>query len=393
MRPVRCTAGLALSFGLALAAIGCGGGEGTPPEAGATARDAEGAPPPGVSAQPPAGAARIEIDRVSEQVLEAKIVASGSVEARRLTEVAAEVPGRVEAVLVAVGDRVEAGAPLFRIDAGPYRMALAEARAGLALSRAERANAREEAERLRLLLDRKAASEQRYEQLRTRAAVAHAQVAQMEARVARAEHDLERAEVRAPYAGSVVERRAHEGALAGTSPILVLQETGALEAILNVPEATPVGVRPGHPVRLFAEGLADPIETRVARVSERVDPGTRTYEVRCEVADPSGTIKAGSYVRAEITAVREAARPVVARAAVVTRDGRTFVLRIEDGVVREVAVRVGIVGDDRVEVLSGLAPGDVVVSGEAARRLPEGTRVRVGEGSATLAVAPAEAAS
>src|SRR5262249_21345558 len=146
------------------------------------------------------------------------------------TEVAAEVPGRLESVFVAVGDEVEAGAPLFRVDPGPYEMALREARAGLALARAESRNAAAAADRVRLLLEQKAASQQRYEQLRTQADVARARVEQMEARVARAERDLERTSVRAPYAGSVVERRAHEGAVVGTAPVVVLQESGALEA-------------------------------------------------------------------------------------------------------------------------------------------------------------------
>ena len=63
---------------------------------------------------------------------------------------------------------------LFRIDPGPYRMALAEAEAGLALARAESANAQQEAARLRTLLAQNAASQQRYDQLRTQAEVAQA---------------------------------------------------------------------------------------------------------------------------------------------------------------------------------------------------------------------------
>ena len=84
-------------------------------------------------------------------------------------------------------------------------------------SRAQRARTRQqEAARLRLLLEQNAASQQRYDQLRTRAEVAGAQVAQMQARVAKARRDLAQTEVHAPYAASVVERRAHEGAMAGS---------------------------------------------------------------------------------------------------------------------------------------------------------------------------------
>jgi RND family efflux transporter MFP subunit len=365
--------------------LGCGAAE----EGGPQTAKVEAAPPTAPAAEP----ARVEVERVASAALRAVIAASGTIEARRITEIGSEVPGRIVEVLVNVGDGVAEGAPLFRIDPGPYRMALAEAEAGLSLARAESANAQEEAARLRLLLEQNAASQQRYRQLRTRAEVARAQVAQGEARVAKARRDLAQTEVRAPYAGSVVERRAHEGAMAGQSPILVLQESGALEAILNVPEATPVPVRVGDPVRLFVEGLADPVEARIERVSGRVDPGTRTYEVRGSVADPSGLLKAGSYARAELTSTRAEPRPVVHRSALVTRDGRTFVLRVEDGVVRYAPVRVGIVDGERAELLSGVAEGDLVVRGEATTRLAEGVRVEVEHDGARAATAQSESAS
>jgi RND family efflux transporter MFP subunit len=354
---------------LPLLLLACGG----PAEEEAAEPNVASAAP--AAAAPGSGPERVESERIGTARLRATIAASGTVEAKRITEIGSEVPGRIVAVLVDVGDPVAEGAPLFRIDPGPYRMALTEAEAGLALARAESANAAAEAERLRTLLAQNAASQARYDQQRTRAEVARAQVAQMEARVAKARRDLAQTEVRAPYAASVVERRAHEGAMAGQGPILVLQESGALEAILNVPEATPVAVRAGDPLRLFVEGLPDPIEAAVTSVSQRVDPATRTYEVRADVLDASGQLKAGSYARAELSVSRAEARPVVHRSAVLTRDGRTFVLKIEDGVVHYAPVRVGVAEGDRVELLGGVAPGDVVVRGEATERLADGTHV------------------
>ncbi len=328
-----------------------------------------------------AGPGRIEFERVTSDRLRAVIAATGTIEARRMTEVGAEVPGRIVEVLVDVGDAVAEGDVLFRIDPSPYEMALAEAEAGLALARAESDNAEQEAARLHTLLAQRAASQQRYDQLRTRAAVARAQVAQGKAQVARARRDLARTEVRAPYAASVVERRAHEGAMAGQSPILVLQEAGAFEAILNVPEATPVAVRVGDPVRIFVEGIADALRTKVERVSTRVDPGTRTYEVRGSVIDAGDQLKAGSYARAELLSSRLVERPVVHRSSLVTRDGRSYVLLVENGVVRHALVRVGVIDGERVELLSGAEAGDLVVRGDAATRLADGARVEVGETS------------
>ena len=118
-----------------------------------------------------------------------------------------------------------------------------------------------------------------------------------------------------------------------------------------MPEATPVAVRAGDAVRLFVEGLPDPIEATVSSVSQRVDPGTRTYEVRADVMDESGQLKAGSYARAELHVGRSEPRPVVHRSAVLTRDGRSFVLKVEDGVVRYALVRVGVCEGEQVELL------------------------------------------
>ena len=329
-----------------------------------------------VSGDPEAKPEEIRVERVRSVALRASIAASGTIEARRLTEVAAEVPGRIVHVHVDVGDDVDEGAPLFQIDPEPYRLIVAEARAARELARAESANADAEAERVHALVAESFASEQRWDQLRTVAEVAQARVAAAQARLDRAQRDLVRTEVRAPYHASVVERRAHEGTMAATSPILVLQERGALEAILDVPEATPVAVRVGDPLRLYVEGVIDPIPARVDRVAGRIDPQTRTYEVRADVSDAGGLVKAGSYARAEIEPTRPTPQPVVSADSLLNRDGRSYVLRVEDGVVHHVPVRVGIqVGDD-AEILSGVEAGEWIVAGEAVVRLAEGTKVR-----------------
>ena len=318
---------------------------------------------------------RVETQRVALGAIHTSMAASGAIQAKRVTEIGAEVSGRLVEIAVDVGDVVEEGDPLFQIDARPYQLGLLEARAGLALARAESQNEAHEVERVAKLIQERAASEQHFEQLQTRAAVARAQVAQMEARVARAERDLECTVVRAPYPGSIVERRAHEGAMAGPAPILVLQETGALEAVLAIPDAWPAPVRAGAEVRLYVEGLGEPLLTRIDRVSDRVDPETHTYEVRGPVDDPSRTAKAGSYLRAEVEMGSGGPAPAVDRSALLSRDGRTYVFRVSGDTVERVSVRVGLMDEDRAHILSGVASGDEVVRGEAVGRLEDGARI------------------
>ena len=178
--------------------------------------------------------------------------------------------------------------------------------------------------------------------------------------------------------------------MAGPAPILVLQETGALEAVLAIPDAWPAPVRAGAEVRLYVEGLAEPLVTRIDRVSDRVDPETHTYEVRGPVDDPSRTVKAGSYLRAEVEMSSGAPAPVVDRSAVLARDGRTYVFRASGDTVERVSVRVGVMNADRAQILSGLAGGDEVVRGEAVGRLEDGARIeRIGDASPRSAHAEA----
>jgi len=319
----------------------------------------------------------IPLSRVAARQLGATLAASGSVRARRVTEIGSEVQGPIVNVLVDVGDTVDEGAELFQIDPEPYRMALAEAKAGLALAQAQSRNATAEVERIAKLIEQNAASQQRYDKLRTEADVARARVAQGQSAVDRARRELAWTRVKAPYAASIVERRAHEGSMSSGAPVLVLQEVGALEFVVNVPEASPAPVRPGDPVRLIIEGLPDTISTTVSRVNARVNAESRTYQVLGDVPDATGTIKAGSYLRAELSVQRAEARPAVRTSSLVTRDGRTYVLRVDGDVVRRTLVRVGIRDDDHAEILQGLAVGDLVVHGPSASRLTDGTRVRV----------------
>ena len=361
---------LALALGLLFALSGCGETEPKAPLAAKTTPQAVAEREPTV----------VTIATVANEALTGRIAASGSLIAARVTELGAESPGRILEVLVDIGDSVESGQILFRVDPVPYQTALSEARAGLALARSEQTRAEAEAERMRRLAEQNIVPEQRHEKHQTEAEVARARVAQMRARVARAQLDLEHTEGSAPYAGSVVERKAHEGALVGPGTnILVLAETSRLEAVLDVPEVTPVPVRVGDEVRVWIEGSPRPFETRIHRVNRRLDPETRTYAVRAPVPDTQGLLKAGSYARAEILARRIDPQPVVPRTALLSRDGRTYAVLLQDQKARRVPVRTGLRVGDRVEILDGLDRGDRIVVGDEVERIEDGETLVAGD--------------
>lgn len=311
-----------------------------------------------------------------------QVTAPGSLFPRRESQIGAEVMGRLERIFVSVGDRVEAGQPLFQIDRATYDAALSQAEAGLRLARAQRLQNQADLARMKLLLERDYAPKQQVDKLATSLEVARAMERQASEAVELARLQCARTLVRAPFAGSVSQRLADEGTTALAQPqtvVLVLQETATLEARVAIPEAQLSLVHPGDKATLRVQGLEAPVETEVFAVADSIDPTTRTYLVRMLVPNEDRTLKAGVFARVDIVARSLSDALLVPREAVRTEDGESRVYSIENGVAVAVPVRLGVVTEETVQVLSGLEAGDEIIVGDSARSVAPGMRVRARE--------------
>lgn len=356
---------------LALPALACSGGE-------------QAAAPPAAAepASPAEASTEVTTALVQRGPILPRVTAPGSLFPKRESQIGAEVTGRLERVFVSVGDRVEEGQPLFQIDPASYDAALAQAEAGLRLARAQRRQNETDLARMRLLLERDFAPKQQVDKLATALEVARAQERQASEAVEMARLLRSRTLVRAPFAGSVAQRLADEGTTALAQPqtvVLVLQETATLEARVAIPEAQLSLVHPGDKATLHVQGIEAPIETDVFAVADSIDPTTRTYLVRMLVPNETRALKAGVFARVEIVARSLSDAVVVPRDAVRTEDGESRVYTIENGIVVAVPVRLGVVTEDAVQVLSGVEPGDEIITGESARTIAPGMRVRARE--------------
>jgi cobalt-zinc-cadmium efflux system membrane fusion protein len=158
--------------------------------------------------------------------------------------------------------------------------------------------------------------------------------------------------------------------------VLVLQESGELEARATIPESRLALVRVGDPALLHVEGLRAPIQTEIHAVGDAIDPATRTYTVRMRVPNPDHALKAGVFAEVEILPRSKRDALVVPRDAIHSDEGSSRVFTIRDGVATAVPVTVGVVSEDQVEILDGVRVDTPVIVGEAARRLAPGMRVR-----------------
>lgn len=330
----------------------------------------------------------VETALVRAGSVRARISAHGTLAARRESHIGAEVSGRIEEVLVQVGDRVEPGDPLFLIDAEPFELAYAQAEAGLDLAEAERRQGQAELARAEELRERDVLAEQALERLRTQLLVAEARERQALQLRDIAARNLANTVARAPFAGSVSERRADEGTVATTQPqtvVVVLQETTTLEARVPVPEARMGRIQRGDPAELYVESLPDAVPARVEAISDSIDEATRTFLVRMRVPNPDHTLLAGAFVRAEIVASPRSDVLVIPRDAIRSEAGEARVFVVRDGRAEPIDVVLGHVAEEDAEVLRGLDAGEQVIVGKALERVSPGDRVRVRAGAEVAA--------
>ncbi len=170
--------------------------------------------------------------------------------------------------------------------------------------------------------------------------------------------------VTAPFAGRIVERLVHPGALVGSSAgaLFRLEDTSRLRLVVPVPEVS-LGVVatgrsleftvPSHPGRVFT--------ARLARSAGSLDGRTRTMMVEADVVNRDGTLAPGMFPDVKWPIVRSAAGLMVPTTAVVTTTERTFVIRVTAGKAEWVTVKKGPVAGELVEVAGALAVGDTIV--------------------------------
>ena len=285
------------------------------------------------------------------------------------------VGGRVTRVPVALGDVVRRGQVLAEI----YSPDLAEARTRHAAARAQLDAHDRELQRTDQLAVIGAASRQELE----RAHADHAaQVAEVEAARSRLEllggevpapGDSPAAptsatiEVPAPIDGIVTTRTANVGLNVDPSmPLFTVIDLSTVWVIADVYEQDLGRVRVGD--RAVVTTAADPgtsLSGSVSYIDPQINTTTRTARLRVEVPNRGGRLRLGMYAEVLVGPATSAAALVIPRAAVQHIGGRTVVYLADsatEGAFIEREVRLGASDGDRIEVLTGLAVGDVVVT-------------------------------
>jgi membrane fusion protein (multidrug efflux system) len=303
---------------------------------------------------------------VSQQTVPVSIDAVGQAEGSKEVEVRARVGGLIERQTYREGERVAAGALLFKIERAPFENALNQARAALAQEQARVEQARREAQRLKPLAEAQAISQREADDSASTLRLAEASVLAAQSRVKDAELNLSYTAVTAPIAGISGRAEKSEGSLVNPGADSLLTKVSQADPIwvrFAFSEAELAQLRRGHAgaVRMLS-GDGKPLAAvgKLNFSGSTVDARLGTVQMRAAFPNPDLAVLPGQFVRAQVVAGEERAY-LVPQAAVVSNELGKAVWTILDGKSTPTPVQEGgWVGGDWV-VRSGLKDGDQVI--------------------------------
>lgn len=310
---------------------------------GATAARGPGGPPAGIAV--PVQAEPVTISRLAEEVL-----AIGTLRSNETVLVRPEVAGRVVSFGFEEGSVVRKGDVLVVLDDSVPRAELSRAEAELALARAN-------AQRAEELYARGAGSAAARDQATAALRTAIAAVELSRARLAKYR-------LTAPFDGIVGLRRISPGAFVDVGAEIVnLESIDPIKLDFRVPEILLSRIAVGQSVSVSVDAFSGRSFTgRIVALDPALDPVGRSIAARAVLPNPEGLLKPGLFARVTLTLREEPEAILIPETAVVPFGGRTLVMTVIDGKAEPRPVRLGQRRDGKVQVLEGLAPGDVVVT-------------------------------
>src|SRR3954469_11186548 len=265
----------------------------------------------------------------------------------------AKVSGYVKEVLVDKGERVRKGQVLAVLESPDQDQQVASAHAGLTFRKQQLQRT------LRLSPS-------------GRVSVQDREAAEEAVKVARAA--LTRAEVqkgyeilRAPFDGTITARYADPGALlpaatggtAAAQPLLEVAQLDRLRVLLHLGQDDAARVRVGDAVQLQAAPDQPPFPARISRISQTLDPRTRTMQCDIDLPEPPPGLYPGAFVQTRLP-LHGAPRPLIPAEALIGQGGQLFAALVEDGKVHFQRLKLGVDDGASVEVLDGLRGGELV---------------------------------
>lgn len=305
---------------------------------------------------------------------------SGEVHGRVESQLAFQVGGKIVKRNVELGSRVSAGDILMQIDPKDILQTVNSSSAQVSSAQAQLRLAESNLRRYRQLYEQEAVSRAQYDQYINAYEAALAANRQASSQYLQGANQLDYSSLRANAAGIVSAINAEAGqVVTAGQPILTLVQDGEREVEISVPENRVEEVRNAQQINVSFWALPEVVlEGKIREFSPIADAATRTYKVRITLINPPETIKLGMTASAQIagTGVKNQAALEIPLSAVYQTDGSAGVWVVNNEIVSLKSITVGEFGNAKIQVLSGLTPGETIVTA-GVHKLREGQKVRL----------------
>ena len=301
-------------------------------------------------AQAPTGAdlppVTVRVETVALSKVLFRIEVTANVRALEQAEIAAKVSGPVKEVTVQAGSRVKKGELLVRISAS-------EISARLRQAETQRAQARRNYEREARLLQTGASTAVMVKALEESVQMANAAYREAEAMLAYTQ-------ILAPFSGTITHKLVEVGDLALPGVLLLKMENSAgHEVVAQIPEALIQSLAVGERLQLSIPAAGFATSAAISEIAPTVDPQSRSTRIKLALPD-NPALRSGQFARVALSGDGE--QTVLIPAAALKHKGQMEqVLVADQGVARLRLVRTGATYGDRIEILTGLKPGEQVV--------------------------------
>jgi membrane fusion protein (multidrug efflux system) len=339
----------------------------------------------------------VELAAAKRTSMNQEVRVVGNLIGEATVSVAPRTAGRVQDVFVRLGDRVNRGQRVAKIEdfeiVEQVKQAEAAQEVAAATIRQREADlqlALTNVERSRNLFQRQLLPKQtlddneaRYQAAVAQIDLAKAQSAQSKARLDELRINLSNTVIVSPVNGFVAKRSVDPGAFVSqNAPVVDVVDISRVRLVVNVVERDLKELQTGDVAKVEVDAYPGELfQGRIARLAPVLDPATRTAPIEIEILNPDFRLKPGMYARVGITTDTKKESLVVPLNAVADLGGRRGVFQHLNGVAIFRTVELGTEGEEFIEVLGGLAEGDQVIT-TGARALRDGDRIQLAGGAA-----------
>lgn len=291
---------------------------------------------------------------------------SAGLEPEWIAEISAKVDGRVEQVMVKDGDWVESGTPAMVLENTDTLAQIMQAKGNLLAAQSNMEQAELDYGRYAALAKDGAVAAQTLDNARTKLVATKGQVQTAQGALALAEEKAANLNILVPRAGFVAKRHLQEGAFvrSGTS-LLTVADTTTLVAKATIGEAQIAGLVVGTEVSVVVDALGgEEFVGMITMISPMADLPARTFTADIAIDNKANRLKAGMFAKVNIPLNETKVVVAIPESAIVLREDQSSIYVITDGnSVSQRVIKTGIADNGWIEVVEGLAEGEIFVGG------------------------------